>query len=261
MANPWLRLYAEFATDAKVQMMTEAMQRRYLMLMCLRCSNSLVTLHDEEVAFQLRISNEELAETKALFIKKGFIDSAWNLCNWDKRQFASDTSNARVAKHRALRKEKQKDDSNDGVTLLKQKANALDTDTDTDREAKASLSSAKPDAMPPCPHTELIDLFGQHLPMLPQPKVEAWGGARARALQTRWRWVLTAKKRDGGRYAIDRAGALDWFARFFTYVSQSDFLTGRDGKWTGCDLAWLANEANFAKVIQGNYDNRELEVA
>ena len=108
MANAWFRMYAEFATDPKVQMMTETMQRRYIMLLCLRCSNGLVTLHDEEVAFQLRISAEEMAETKALFIKKGFVDSAWNVLNWDKRQFVSDTSNARVAKHRALQKEKQK---------------------------------------------------------------------------------------------------------------------------------------------------------
>lgn len=128
-------------------------------------------------------------------------------------------------------------------------------------EAKASSSSAKHDAVPPCPHTELIDLFGQHLPMLPQPKVEAWGGARAKALQARWRWVLTAKKRDGTRYASSRDEALDWFARYFAFVSRSDFLSGRDGKWTGCDLGWLANETNFAKVIQGNYDNRELEAA
>ena len=128
-------------------------------------------------------------------------------------------------------------------------------------EAKASLSPAKPDALPPCPHAELIDLFGQHLPMLPQPKVEAWSGARAKALQTRWRWVLTAKKRDGTRYATNRNEALAWFSRYFNFVARSDFLSGRDGKWTGCDLGWLANETNFAKVIQGNYDNRELEAA
>lgn len=128
-------------------------------------------------------------------------------------------------------------------------------------EAKASSSPAKPDALPPCPHAELIDLFGQHLPMLPQPKVEAWSGARAKALQTRWRWVLTAKKRDGTRYATNRNEALAWFSRYFNFVARSDFLSGRDGKWTGCDLGWLANETNFAKVIQGNYDNRELEAA
>ena len=142
--------------------------------------------------------------------------------------------------------------------------NALNPDSlnpDSLIEAKASSSSAKPDALPPCPHAELIDLFGQHLPMLPQPKVEAWSGARAKALQTRWRWVLTAKKRDGTRYATNRNEALAWFSRYFNFVARSDFLSGRDGKWTGCDLGWLANETNFAKVIQGNYDNRELETA
>ena len=104
MSNPWFRMYAEFSHDPKVQMLSEAMQRRYMMIMCMRCSNNLVTLHETEIAFHLRISNDDLAETKALFIYKGFVDSKWNLLNWEKRQFASDTSNARVAKHRALSK-------------------------------------------------------------------------------------------------------------------------------------------------------------
>ena len=69
--------------------------------------------------------------------------------------------------------------------------------------------------------------------------------------------MLTATKRDGQRYAKTREDALAWFARFFAYVAQSDFLTGRDGKWAGCDLGWLCSESNFAKVVQGNYDNRE----
>lgn len=130
MSNPWFRLYAEFAHDPKVQMLSETMQRRYVMLMCLRCSNALVTLHETEIAFALRITDEELASTKALFIAKGFIDEAWNLSNWDKRQFASDSSAARVAKHRALKKEAQALAGNADVTLPKRKANALDTDTE-----------------------------------------------------------------------------------------------------------------------------------
>lgn len=137
MSNPWFRMYAEFAHDPKVQMLSEAMQRRYVMIMCMRCSNVLVTLHETEIAFHLRVTEIELAETKALFVAKGFIDSAWNLLNWEKRQFASDTSKARVAKHRALQKAKQSESGNADVTLQKQNDNGLDTDTDTDnREAK-----------------------------------------------------------------------------------------------------------------------------
>lgn len=126
MANPWFRMYAEFAHDPKVQMMPEAMQRRYIMLMCMRCGNVTETLHETEIAFHLRITDAELAETKALFIAKGFIDEGWNLLNWEKRQFASDSSTARVSKHRT----KKKQECNNNETLQKQECNALDTDTD-----------------------------------------------------------------------------------------------------------------------------------
>lgn len=108
MANPWFRMYAEFAHDPKVQMLSETMQRRYLMLMCLRCSNALVTLHETEIAFYLRISEQELLETKSLFLERGFINESWSLVNWDKRQFVSDSSAPRVAKHRAVKKARAK---------------------------------------------------------------------------------------------------------------------------------------------------------
>ena len=126
MSNPWFRMYSEFSHDPKVQMLSEAMQRRYIMVMCMRCSNALVTLHEKEIAFHLRITEQELAETKALFVSKGFIDSDWNLLNWEKRQMPSDTSNARVAKHRALSKAKQEDACNVTEPLPKQEGNALE---------------------------------------------------------------------------------------------------------------------------------------
>lgn len=274
MANQWFRMYSEFATDAKVQMMSEVMQRRYLMLMCLRCSNSLVTLHDEEIAFQLRIGNEELAETKALFIKKGFIDSAWNLLNWEKRQFTSDSSKGRVAKHRALQKEKQEDVGNGDVTLQKRKSNALDTEqnrTDTE-EAKASLSaSAQPtdetepdDGVPPCPFGDLIDLYETSLPALATVRRSLFAkGANGKSMRARWRWVMTAKHergdRQGERLATTAAEGKAWFALYFDYVADSDFLSGRSGKFQACDMGWLVTAANFEKVLSGKYHHEQRE--
>ena len=140
MANPWFRLYSEFAHDPKVQMLSEAMQRRYVMLLCLRCSEVLETLHETEIAFQLRLSTDELDETKQLFISKNFIDKHWNLLNWDKRQFVSDSSTMRVAKHR----EKKKQVSNADETLQKRPSNAIDTDTDTEQIQKRTTSVATP---------------------------------------------------------------------------------------------------------------------
>lgn len=146
MSNPWFRMYSEFSHDPKVQMLSEPMQRRYIMLMCMRCSNVLVTLRVTEIAFHLRISNDELEETRSLFIEKGFIDSDWNLLNWEKRQFVSDRSAPRVAKHRALQKSKQQSIGNADVTLQKRKSNALDTDTDTDTDKKDIGAAAFADA-------------------------------------------------------------------------------------------------------------------
>jgi len=129
---PWFRMYAEFATDAKVQIMPEVMQRRLLMLFCLRCSNDLVTLQCNEIAFQLRISDAELAKTKALFLRQGFINDDWEILNWEQRQFSSDSSAERVAEHRRRKKEQEKKD----VTLQSRSCNAIDTDTETDKEQK-----------------------------------------------------------------------------------------------------------------------------
>jgi hypothetical protein len=129
-------MYSEFATDPKVQMLNEADQRRLTMLLCLRC-NDHVTLHDEEVTFLLRISNDEWQVTKAQFIARGFINSDNEILNWDKRQFASDTSKNRVAAHR----ERKKNECNSDVTLPKQESNALDTEQiqnriDADKKTK-----------------------------------------------------------------------------------------------------------------------------
>lgn len=115
MPNPWFRLYSEFAFDQKVQMLSEVNQRRLIMLFCLRCSGN-VTLQDSEVTFQLRISDEEWAKTKAIFIAKEFINEANEVLNWNKRQYISDSSTERVQKHREKIKNETKQECNVTVT-------------------------------------------------------------------------------------------------------------------------------------------------
>jgi len=72
MANQWFRLYSEFSHDPKVQMLSEVNQRRLIMLFCIRCNGN-VTLQDEQVAFQLRISMDEWLTSKATFLDKNYI--------------------------------------------------------------------------------------------------------------------------------------------------------------------------------------------
>jgi hypothetical protein len=101
----WFRLHAEFAVDPKVQMLSEADQRRFIMLLCLRCCNGDETLHDETVTFQLRISNDEWNATKATLISRNLITQDNKPVSWDKRQYASDSSTERVKKHRDNKKQ------------------------------------------------------------------------------------------------------------------------------------------------------------
>lgn len=115
MANPWFRMYSEFMHDPKVQMLSEQDQRRLVMLFCMRCNDD-VTLQDKYVTFTMRISHDEWMKTKAVFIEYGFTDLDNNVLNWDKRQYVSDSSAARVAKHRALHKEIDVTASNVTVT-------------------------------------------------------------------------------------------------------------------------------------------------
>ena len=247
MANPWFRVYSEFATDPKVQSMSEAMQRRLMMLMCLRCSDVLATLQDDELQFALHISESELAETKAIFVRKGFTDSEWNLLNWDKRQFNSDSSTERSRKSR----EAKKVSTELVATLRNVAATAPDTDTDTDKEANASVGSA--DKSPRCDTQSVVDLYHDTLPELPRVRLMTDG--RRKAVSAFWRFVLTSKKSDGSPRATNADEAMAWIGGYFSRARDNDFLMGRGNKAQGhegwqCDFDFLLTEKGKKHVIE-----------
>lgn len=145
---------------------------------------------------------------------------------------------------------------------------------DSLKEAIASSSaSAQPtcdnepdDGVPPCPFDKLIDSYKKHLPELPDVRRSLFaGGKNGKAMRSRWRWVLTAKHergpRIGERLAESAQDGVAWFDRYFAYVADSDFLTGKSGAFTGCDLGWLVNAANFEKVLSGKYHAEKREAA
>lgn len=96
------------------------------------------------------------------------------------------------------------------------------------------------DKAPPCPQKEIIAAYHRILPEL--PVVNEWPDVSADNLRARWK---TSKERQN----------VDWWCRFFEYVRKSDFLMGERGDFQA-SLVWLVKASNFAKVINGNYDNR-----
>ena len=157
------------------------------------------------------------------------------------------------------------------------RADSLSSDSlnsDSLEEAKASLSASPQqtepdepeDGVPPCPFDSLIDSYEAALPVLPTVRRSLFAkGANGKALRARWRWVMTAKhergERKGERLAITAEDGRAWFSRYFEYVADSDFLSGRNGKFQSCDLGWLVTAANFEKVLSGKYHHEQREAA
>jgi len=108
-------------------------------------------------------------------------------------------------------------------------------------------------AMPACPSARLVDLYHERLPEL--PRVRLMTDARSKALQRRWRWVLTSRREDGQPRACDAGQAVDWFDRFFDRARGSDFLMGRGQRGAGhegwqCDLDFLLSDKGLKLVVE-----------
>lgn len=109
------------------------------------------------------------------------------------------------------------------------------------RLGKSSLEKpSSSDTSDNTPHTEIIDLYHKHLPMLQRVKV--WTDKRRNLLKARWR--EDAKRQN-----------LEYWERLFIAISESDFLTGRAKDWSA-DLEWILNSSNFVKIIEGKYVNK-----
>lgn len=107
--------------------------------------------------------------------------------------------------------------------------------------------------LPPCPHMEVLKLWAEVLPQLPQHDPMQWHDTRRKHLQTRWRETAVAK---GWKTQDD---GLRYFRRLFAHVGKSAFLTGRSKSADPnrppfvIELEWLTLPTNWAKVLEGKY--------
>lgn len=104
--------------------------------------------------------------------------------------------------------------------------------------------------MPECPHAEILALWGEVLPELPQHS--EWGEGRQGKLRARWREKAAALAWQ------DQAAGLQYFRRLFGYVKQSRFLMGKARPTKGnppfqAELAWLLGPEIWQKLLEGFY--------
>jgi len=219
-------MYAEFATDPKVQMLPEHMQRRLVMLFCIRCNGD-ATLQEQEIAFQLRITEQEWAETKALFISKKFINEANEILNWGKRQYRSDSSTERSRKHRER-----------SATVVQRSGNALEqiqnrTDTEQNKEPNGSMSSAAPSDT--CPAKEIQKIWNEVCGSSGLPKFEITAKRRT-SIKVRWHAEM---KKDLRRWED-----------FCKLVISSPFHKGENDRCWKADIDWALRPDVITKMFE-----------
>ncbi|MDD2989107.1 MAG: helix-turn-helix domain-containing protein [Zoogloea sp.] len=99
-------------------------------------------------------------------------------------------------------------------------------------------------AADPCPHQAIMDLYHEILPT--GRHVRSWNDTRKAKLRARWK--EEAKRQ-----------SLDWWAKFFGYIAESDFLTGKTStpgrRPFEIDLEWIVTPSNFVKILEGKYEN------
>jgi uncharacterized protein YdaU (DUF1376 family) len=119
-----------------------------------------------------------------------------------------------------------------------------------DIDAYASLSA---EALPTCPHQDILLLYKKHLPHLTQPRV--WEGNRQVVLKSRWIQASKPSNYSPEGYKTKEDG-LRWWDSFFGYIANDSSLANgfktKDRTWLP-DLEWITNATNFAKIIDGKY--------
>ena len=68
--------------------------------------------------------------------------------------------------------------------------------------------------------------------------------------------ALTPARKNALRVRLKKYNKTD-FEVLFKKAQESDFLCGRNDRTWTANFDWLMNESNMAKVLEGNYDNRD----
>lgn len=171
----------------------------------------------QKIAFRLRMQASEVADAITPLMQKGFF------------VVVDDASKllAETEQDASLEREKE-------------------TEEEKENPPNGGLAPGAKPGTPATPHQEIIALYHEILPVC--PTVREWNDTRKKYLQARWREKPERQ-------------SLEWWRKFFSYVAKSDFLTGKmPGRNNGppftADLEWLIKPSNFAKVIEGRYENR-----
>lgn len=235
----WYRAYAGTVTDAKLgEAAMIAGCSRSVSIAAWHCllegaaERNNCGSHDLTSRRVAVILCEPLASIDALlgaFDELGMVKGG-AVSSWKKRQFQSDDSAPRVAKHRA---KKRRETAN--VTACN--GEVTPPDTETEKKEESSYEDR--------PSNDGPSLRPEHVFEHYQELAAALGRPVPRDLTPERRQLIK------GRIA---QYALDDFHAVFARCRGSPFLRGDKGR-TPLTIDWLMKKGNFQKVLEGNYEH------
>lgn len=182
----------------------------------------------------------ELNKAKGLVAKKSLAGTAGASARWHK-----DGNRMADASASALRQQSQTDapsqsPSKDSVSVASQPR----------RRPKSSDHATR---VPPCPYTQVVELYGEILPELPQVKV--MDGAREKAIKHLWDFCLTKPRLDGSPRATTATEALTWIKTYFEHARHNDWIMNREPRGQGhekweADIEYVCGPKGVKRVIE-----------
>jgi hypothetical protein len=189
----WFRFYADAMRNPKVLRLSDKDFRLWVGLMALASENDGKIPSDDDLRLVLGMRLDHLQGGLNRLISGGLIDTlddGYEPHHWSKFQYKSDTSNDRVAKHRAKR----------NVTVTP-------PDTDTDTEEDKSDANASPRAKRAAPRGARLEedwVPTKPLPDEVQKLVSQWPDGRIKRELDQFRDYWTSRQRDAARTDWDK---------------------------------------------------------
>lgn len=165
------------------------------------------------------------------------IDGVITIPNWGKHQ-NMDKLEAKSEYMREYMREYRKKQKNllcktnskvNSKTNSKANVSALDIEEDKDKEKERDKRRID--------YEHIVHLYNDHCPSL--PTVRSLSEARKKAIRARL-----------NNYSVED------FKQLFMKAEESDFLKGNNNRNWSATFDWLIKDANMAKVLDGNYDNK-----
>lgn len=229
----WFRLYSRIIDDEKLRLLAFEDRWHFVALCCLKSTGLLdepdSELKQRRVAVKLGVQLRELDEITRRLQAVDLIDGHMNPLAWDELQFRSDKSTDRV---REWRKKQKKQGGNEAKRAGNVSVTAQETETETEvLEAKASCASD--DALKP---EHVVEVWNELAPRLGKAKVRKLTPERRVRLKARIAGFTVAE-----------------FREVISNIEASPFLRGDRG-WQGLSFDWFTKQANFLKILEGNYN-------